>query len=128
MQHRRAALIVLATLMLAVVTAAQGIKTKRSAVVFYGSPTTCSQPATIDYKKVRKATPEWKTIRSEGVRKGSGRYDLLISAMNGRIKRACKSAAEAGGRDCVVREGDIKDARGLSVQDLTKGVIGALES
>ncbi|MHC4851702.1 MAG: hypothetical protein ACYTF5_06750 [Planctomycetota bacterium] len=128
MQHRRAALIVLATLMLAVVTAAQGIKTKRSAVVFYGSPTTCSQPATIDYKKVRKATPEWKTIRSEGVRKGSARYDLLISAMNSRIKRACKSAAEAAGRDCVVREGDIKDARGLSVQDLTKGVIGALES
>ncbi len=132
MKHRRAALTLVATLMLAVVASAhgfvQGIKVKSSAVVFYGSATTCSQPATIDYKKVRAATPEWKTIRSQGVRKGSARYDLLISAMNNRLKRACKSAAEAVGRDCVVRKGDIQDARGLSVRDLTKAVMGALSS
>lgn len=128
MQHRRAALTLLAILMLVVAAVAQGITTKRNAVVLYGSPSTCSQPATIDYRKVKKATPEWRTIRSKGVRKGSARYDLLISAMNARIKRAAKSAAEANGRDCVVREGDIKDARGLAVKDLTKAVINGLES
>ncbi len=128
MKYRRAALTLVATLMLAIVAGAQGIKLRNRAVVFYGSPTTCSQPATVDYKKVRKATPEWQTIRSEGVRKGSARYALLISAMNSRLKRACKSAAEAQGRDCVVRDGDIQDARGLSVRDLTKGVLSVLSS
>lgn len=118
----------LVMLVMGVSLVAQGITTKSNAVVFYGSAATCSQPATIDYRKVKKATPEWRTIRSEGVRKGSARYDLLTSAMSARIKKACKSAAEANGRDCVVRKGDIKDARGLSVKDLTSAVINALES
>lgn len=107
---------------------AQGVTTTRNALVLCGSTATCSQPATIDYKKVKKATPEWRTIRSEGVRKGSARYDLLTSAMSSRIKRAAKSAAEANGRDCVVRSGDIQDSRGLAVKDLTAAVISALES
>ena len=126
MKLRHAALTFVAAVMLAVVASAQGIRLRSSSVVFYGSPTSCTQPATIDYKKVRTATPEWQTIRSQGVRKGSGRYDLLISRMNTRVNRACKSAAMAIGRDCVVRKGDIKDPRGLSVRDLTKGVMNAL--
>ena len=113
--------------MLTAVANGQGIGTRSSAMVFHGSPTNCSQPATIDHKKVRKATPEWQTIRSEGVRRGSGRYDLLISAMNSRVTRACRNAAEASGRDCVVRKGDITDRRGLSVRDLTEQVLRALE-
>lgn len=134
MQHRRTAfwqralLAVPAILMVAIPASAQGVTTKRNAVVLYGSPATCSQPATINHQKVKKATPEWQTIRSEGVRKGSARYELLVSAMSARIKRACKSAAESAGRDCVVRQGDIKDARGLTVKDLTAAVINVLES
>jgi len=128
MQKRRAALTLFAMLMLVVAVVGQGISTKRNAVVLYGSASSCSQPATIDYRKVKKATPEWQKIRSEGVRKGSARYDLLISGMNARIKRAAKSAAEANGRDCVVRKGDIKDARGLQVKDLTTAVTDALGS
>ena len=128
MKHRHPALTLVAALLLAVVASAQGVTLRSNSVVFYGSPTTCSQPATIDYKKVRTATPEWQTIRSKGVRKGSARYALLISAMNSRLKRACQSVAEGAGRDCVVRKGDIKDSRGLSVRDLTKGVMSALSS
>lgn len=107
---------------------AQGIAVKRSAVVLYGSTSNTTKPATIDYKKVRKETPEYRTIRSEGVRKGSARYDLLMAAMRQRIKRAAKAAAQAGGYDCVVRKGDVKDARGLEIADLTDEVIGELES
>ena len=128
MQPRRAALILLALVIFGVSLVAQGVTTKRNAVVLYGSTATCSQPATIDYRKVKKATPEWRKIRSEGVRKGSARYDLLTSAMSSRIKRACKAAAEANNRDCVVRKGDITDSRGLTVKDLTSAVINVLES
>ena len=118
---------VILAVILAPVANGQGIGTRSSAVVFHGSPTNCSQPATIDHRKVRKATPEWQTIRSEGVRRGSGRHALLISAMNSRVTRACRIAAEASGRDCVVRKGDITDRRGLSVRDLTERVLRAVK-
>lgn len=108
--------------------AAQGIEVTSNAVVLVGSPGNSSAPSTIDYDKVKKATTEWKTIRSEGVPKSSARYELLISEMNQRIKRATQSAAQAGNRDCVVRKGDVSDARGQTVTDLTDDVISKLDS
>ena len=107
---------------------AQGIETKRGAVVLYGSDANCSQPATIDLKKVQRSTPEWKTIKSDGVKKGSARYELLISAMNDRIKSAVAEAAQNDSRDCVVRRGDVKDAKGLTVADLTATVVAAVDN
>jgi hypothetical protein len=124
---KRIALHALACLLLATAGVAQ-IKTKHSCVVLFGSTANCSQPATIHYKKVQKATEEWKTIRSKGVRKGSARYDLLITRMNKRIKAACAAAAKAESRDVVVRKGDIKHADGLTVTDLTDAVIAELDS
>jgi hypothetical protein len=124
---KKIALHALACLLLVTAGVAQ-IKTKHSCVVLFGSTANCSQPATVHYKKVQKATEEWKTIRSEGVRKGSARYDLLISGMNKRIKAACSTAAQAESRDVVVRKGDIKDSGGLTVTDLTAAVIAELDS
>ncbi len=117
-----------ATLLLTSVGLAQGIQTKRDATVLYGSAANCTRPATIRYDRVKKFTPEWKTIRSEGVRKGSARYDLLVSNMNTRIKEAAMDAAEKESCDCVVHQGDIKNANGLKVQDLTGKVVEELDS
>ena len=44
-------------------------------------------------KKVERETPEYKTMKSEGVRKGSARYEILIAKMHKRIKAAAKAAA-----------------------------------
>ena len=107
---------------------AQGIVTKRSAAVLFGSAAQCSQPASIDLERVRKRTPEWKTIRAEGVRKDSARYNLLMSEMSQRIQRACKKVGEENARDCIVDRDDIVDDRGLEVVDLTDEVVDALES
>jgi hypothetical protein len=115
-------------LALAIGAAAQGVELKSSATTYFGSAASCTQPATIDFDRVRDATPEWQTIRSEGIRKGSARYSLLISEMNARIHRACRKAAEEAGRDCVVGHRDIKDDRGLQVEDLTDAVVAKLES
>lgn len=115
-----------AVLLFASVGFGQGISIKRSGVVFYGATANCSQPASIHWNKVRGATLEWKTIHADGVRRGSGRYDLLISDMNGRIKRAAAAAADAADRDCVVRHGDVKNSNGLKVADLTNKVIAEL--
>ena len=106
----------------------QGIDLKSGAVVLYGSASNTSHPATIDMKKVERKTPEYKTIRSDGVRKGSARYEILVAKMHKRIKRAAKSAATSGNRDCVIRKGDVRDAKGLSVTDLTRETIERLVS
>lgn len=124
----RAFHLLLLSLFLAGPVLAQGIETRPGAVVLFGNSGNCSQPATINFTKVQKATPEYRTIRSEGVRKGSARHDLLTSQMNARIERAVAAAADGEGRDCVVRKGDIKDKKGLSVVDLTQAVIGELDS
>lgn len=116
----------LACLLIAGVMQAQ-VETKKGAVVLYGSDSNCSQPATIDFQRVRNATPEWKTIKTDGVKKGSARHDLLIADMNARIKTAVAEAARAASRDCVVRNGDIKDANGLPVSDLTNEVIKVID-
>ena len=107
---------------------AQGIEVKRSASVLYGSASACTQPAVIDYDDVKKKTPEWKTIRSEGVRPGSARYSLLMSELDQRVQRLCQRVAQDEGRDCVVRKGEIKNDHGLEVADLTDKVVEAVEN
>ncbi|MCB9871955.1 MAG: hypothetical protein H6836_08200 [Planctomycetes bacterium] len=104
----------------------QGITTTKAAVVLYGNASACSQPASVRYGKLQQATTEWKTIKADGVRKGTARYDLLISQMNARIKKAVEKVANAEGCDCVVRLADVKNANGLKVKDLTKEVIAEL--
>ena len=118
----------LGLLLIATPVVAQGVEVKRAAVVLYGSATNTSQPATIDMRKVEKETPEYETIKSEGVEKGSARYEILMAKMRKRIRDAAKAAAEDASCDCVIRAGDIVDDHGLSPADLTKEVIEQLES
>ena len=116
------------TTLLTLSLAAQGVQAKDGAVVLYGTTAKCSQPATIDLARVKKATPEWKTIRADGVQKGSARYDLLIEDMNKRIKKICEDIAKAAGKDCVIAKGGIENENGLAVADLTDQVVTKLES
>ncbi|MFO1053020.1 MAG: hypothetical protein U1F36_12470 [Planctomycetota bacterium] len=124
----RALIGLLATMVLTTMGVAQGIELKSAATVWSGSASTCSQPATIRFDSVRDATPEWQTIRSEGVKKGSARYSLLISQMNDRIRDACQKVADDQSRDCVVSDGDIKSSNGLTPIDITSSVVTKLES
>jgi len=131
MSHNRLQIVfltALASLALGMPGRAQGVETKTGAVVLCGSSLNCTAPATIDYKKVRNNTPEWKTIRSDGVRKGSAHYTLLLNKMGKRIKDCCRAVSAEKGKDCILRKRDISDARGLKVVDLTREVIKKLES
>lgn len=101
---------------------------KQGAVVYFGTATKTTAPASIDEDKVREATPEWKTIQAEGVKKGSARYKLLIAEMEKRIREAVRAAAEHSSNDLVVRSGDVEDAKGKEVADLTSEVISQIDS
>lgn len=96
------------------------------AVVYFGSAANTSAPASIDETKVKEATAEWQTIQAEGVRPGSARYRLLAAEMEKRIRDAVKSVAGAASKDLVVRSGDVANAHGKDVVDLTDKVIAKL--
>lgn len=118
-QIRRPLLCVAVLLLGCASLAAQGVQTRGGATAIYGNAAICSQPATIDFDSVKKKTPEWKTIVSDNIPESSGRYQLLMTQMNNRIRRACETVAQSEGRDCVLRQGDIAEDNGLEVVDLT---------
>ena len=91
---RNASAIAIALLLSATQSLAQ-VDLKTDAVVYFGSASNTSAPATIDQAKVRKATPEWQKIQAEGVRRGSARYILLMGEMDKRIRKAARAAASA---------------------------------
>ncbi len=107
---------------------AQGVELKRSPMLICGSASNCTKPATLRFTQVREATPEWQTIDSEGVRQGSARYTLLTARLRQRIKAAAERVAGDAGHDLLVNQGDITNARGLEVTDVTDEVIDELES
>ena len=99
---------------------------KRGAVVFHGSASNTSAPATIQEAKVREATHEWQKIQADGVDPDSAQGKQLIAQMNAKIRDAVRAAASAESRDMVARKGDISDAQGRDVVDLTDKVIAQL--
>ena len=120
--------LLLALIAFSLAVSAQGVILREDSMVLYGSAANCTQPASVDFQKLKKATPEWKTIRSEGVQKGTARYDLLVDDMNRRIKRLCEEVAKATGKDCILCKGDVENDRGLEVVDLTSQLLRKIES
>jgi hypothetical protein len=101
---------------------------ERNAFVYHGSAANATAPATIDDDKVRAATVEWQTIRSEGIDERSARGRQLAAKMNKRIRAAVRAVASSQGRDLVVREQDIADDQGREVVDLTDAVVREIEA
>jgi Skp family chaperone for outer membrane proteins len=105
---------------------ASQVTLKRGAVVFHGSASNTSAPATIEEVRVREATREWHKIQAEGIDPDSAQGKQLIAQMNAKIREAVKAVATAESRDLVARKGDIADRQGRDVIDLTDRVIAQL--
>lgn len=102
------------------------VTVKRGAVVFHGSASNTTAPATVDEAKVRDATPEWKKIQADGIDVDSAQGKQLLGKMNTRIKEAVKDVASTESRDMVTRSDDISDKKGRAVVDLTDKVVTKL--
>jgi hypothetical protein len=98
------------------------VTVKSGAVVYHGSASNTSAPATIDEAKVREATPEWKKMQAEAIDPDSAQGKQLMVRMNTRIQDAVRSVAAAENRDLVTRKDDISDRQGRDVTDLTDKV------
>ena len=105
---------------------AQGIEVKNNKSVICGVPSVSTKPGTINYEQVERSTQEYRTIKSEGVKKGSARYNILISQMSTRIKLSTELVAQDEGIDCVVKKGEIKKSN-HEVKDITSKVIEYLK-
>jgi hypothetical protein len=109
-------------LFLAVPLLAQ-VTVKKGAVIYVGSASNTTAPATVKESKVKEATPEWKKIQAEGIDVDSAQGKQLIVQMNNRIREAIKDVAKAEKRDMVTRKCDVTDAQGRDVVDLTDKVV-----
>jgi len=98
------------------------VTVKSGAVVYHGSASNTSAPATIDEAKVKEATPEWKKMQAEGIDPDSAQGKQLVVRMNTRIQDALRSVAAAENRDLVTRKDDISDRQGRDIVDLTDKV------
>lgn len=105
---------------------AGGVRLASGAQVVLGTAAFCTRPATVAMAQLEAASPEGMEIARDAVPRGSARYNLLHARMHQRIVRACTQAARAAGCDLVVVAGDIADARGLPVHDLTAEALQAL--
>jgi hypothetical protein len=115
-----------AVLLFACTLAHAQVTLKRGAVVYFGSASNTSAPATIDEGKVRDATKEWKKIEAEGIDKDSAQGKQLLQQMNNKIREAAKAVAGDECRDMVTRKDDISDKKGKDVLDLTDKVVDKL--
>lgn len=99
----------------------------RGAVVYHGSASNTTAPATVVEKDLRDATPEWQQILDESIDPDSARGKQLIVKMNQRIRQAVKAVAASESRDMVTRKKDLTDDRGREVVDLTEKVIDKIQ-
>jgi hypothetical protein len=93
-----------ATLCLCLAPLVAQVQVKRGAVVYHGSSSNTSAPASIDEDKVRDATPEWKKMQSQGIDPDSAQGKQLLVQMNNRIREAVKAVATSESRDMVTRK------------------------
>ena len=112
--------------LLAAAPAAAQVTLKKGGVVYHGSASNTTAPATVDEGKLKEATAEWKRIQAEGIDTDSAQGKQLLVQMNNRIRAAVKAIAEAESRDMVARKDDISDKRGREVLDLTDKVVAKL--
>jgi hypothetical protein len=118
-------LVAAALFALALPLAAQ-VTVKRGAVVYQGSASNTTAPASVNEGKLRDATPEWKKIQADGIDVDSAQGRQLLGQMNTRIRDAVKDVAASERRDMVTRKDDITDKQGRDVVDLTDKVVKKL--
>ncbi|MFT7516885.1 MAG: hypothetical protein ACI84O_000670 [Myxococcota bacterium] len=80
--------------------------------------------ATVRSTEVYNATPAGKTIKKEGVEKGSARYNKLIREATNTYKVALKKVAASSSYTLIVEQGGISGY--TNVTDATAAIISAI--
>jgi hypothetical protein len=72
--------------------------------IFWGDPDQFEQPAEVDYQKVVTETPEFEQIKRRRLKRGTGKYWVLVSKASERSQTAIVAVAEDTHYDMVTKK------------------------
>jgi len=95
--------------------------------VFWGSPRQFENPAEVQYETVVKATPEYQEIQKKKIKRGTGRYWLLLSQASERVVRTIREMGSKTDYDLIAAQGYLGGLDPpIPANDITEDVIEAM--
>lgn len=96
--------------------------------IYHGSASSFEKAAEVDMDKVLAATPEYKEITKEKVKRGTGKYWLLQGDASNRAIKAIKEVADDTDFDLIAEKGYLGKLKPpVESKDITKLVVAKLK-
>ncbi len=96
--------------------------------IFYGSALNFAQPASVDYQKVVRSTPEYNEIRDKRIENGTARYWILMSEASNHAVQLISSVGKESDYDIIVANGYLEGLEEpIETVDVTELVLKKLE-
>jgi len=96
--------------------------------IYHGSASSFETPAEVNIEKVLEATPEYKEISKDKIKRGTGKYWLLQGDASNRAIKAIKEVAEKTDFDLIAQKGYLGKLKPpIESEDITKLVVEKVE-
>lgn len=100
-----------------------GTKVVDRGKVYHGLADAFAAPAVIEASRVLETIPAMKEIETEGVKKSSARWFVLVAKANQQMQKAIRAVCQEKGYDLVAEVGAISST--ATIPDVTEMVIKA---
>lgn len=95
--------------------------------IFSGNPKEFAKPAEVDIDKVVKSTPEYLTIKKQKIKRGTGKFWILMSQASARSMRAIAEVAKGLKYDLVTKKGYLGKLKPpIPADDITDKVVAKI--
>ncbi len=95
--------------------------------VFWGDTKSFEKPGEVDFDEVIKATPEYQEVKKDKIKRGTGKFWLLMSKASTRALRAIAQVGEDTEYDLVAAKGYLGKLKPpVPAKDITELVISEI--
>lgn len=95
--------------------------------VYWGQADAFDKPAEVKYEKIVQATPEYKELKKDKIKRGTGRYWILLSKASDRAVGLIAKVGQETDYDLIAAEGYLASVNpDIKPTDVTKKVLKAL--
>jgi len=95
--------------------------------VYYGSASGFDKAGKIDYEQVIKATEEYEVLKKKRVKRGTGKYWILLSKASERAVHAIGAVGQETDYDLIAAQGYLADFESsIPSEDITELVLAKL--
>jgi hypothetical protein len=96
--------------------------------IFFGDPKDFDAPAAVNIGKVIEATPEYQEIKTEKIKRGTGKYWILLSKATDCAVAAIAEVAKELNYDLVAENSYLIGLKPkVTAEDVTKSVVEKIE-